>query len=172
LEYQFDVETLKHLVLHKSKFSFLKYPIGADGVVSFATLMRYDRATAEGSAMDLGALRHYVDSGHKLLIYHGYADMAISPYSTIDLYRKLNDPAAVLFMIPNMGHCGGGGAPDQFDTLGLLEDWTEKAQQPGSILAVSKEVPTKTMLICQYPKEARQSKPETGAATASECITP
>jgi len=172
LEYQFDVEILKHLVLHESAFSFLKYPIGVDGVISAATLRRYDRATAEGGALDLVALRHYIDSGHKLLIYHGYADMAISPYSTIDLYQRLNDPAAVLFMVPNMGHCGGGGAPDQFDTLGLIHNWTEKAKKPGSILAASKQVPTKTLLICPYPKEARQVKPETGAATTSECIAP
>jgi len=172
IEYEFDVEVLKYFVLRDKNFSFLSYPVGVDGIVDSATLKRYDRATAEGSALDVAALRRYLNSGRKLILYHGYADTAISPYSTVDFYRRLNDPAAMLFMVPNMGHCGGGGVPDEFDTLRLLENWREKKQRPTSILAANKRLPSQTMLICPYPKEARQLKPETDTATHLECTAP
>jgi feruloyl esterase len=31
-----------------------------------------------------------------------------------------------LFMVPGMGHCGGGPGVNSFDSIGALEKWVEK----------------------------------------------
>ena len=30
-----------------------------------------------------------------------------------------------LFMVPGMGHCGGGEGPNRFDAVASLEQWVE-----------------------------------------------
>jgi len=34
-----------------------------------------------------------------------------------------------LFMVPGMGHCGGGDGPNTFDKLDVISDWVEKRQR-------------------------------------------
>src|SRR5690242_155518 len=73
---------------------------------------------------DLSPFRNH---GGKLLMYHGFADPLISPYSSIDYYTnvvKLEnggvfDPGSTqnyfrLFMVPGMNHCYGGPGPHVF----------------------------------------------------------
>ncbi|MDB6045870.1 MAG: Tannase and feruloyl esterase, partial [Gammaproteobacteria bacterium] len=40
-----------------------------------------------------------------------------------------------LFMVPGMGHCGGGIGTDRFDAMTPLIDWVEKGKAPGTIRA-------------------------------------
>jgi hypothetical protein len=40
-----------------------------------------------------------------------------------------------LYLIPNMGHCGGGPATDQFDLLSPLVAWVEQGADPDPIAA-------------------------------------
>ena len=58
--------------------------------------------------------------GGKLILYHGWADPAISPYGTLAYYQAVLDTMgglektqefARLFMVPGMYHCSGGNAP-------------------------------------------------------------
>jgi feruloyl esterase len=40
-----------------------------------------------------------------------------------------------LFLMPGVGHCGGGVGPDQADFLGALERWKEAGEAPAQITA-------------------------------------
>lgn len=68
-------------------------------------------------------LDSFRDSKSKLLLYHGFADPLISPYTSIDYYNavvKREGSAAKtqkyfrLFMVPGMNHCHGGPGPHVF----------------------------------------------------------
>jgi len=43
-----------------------------------------------------------------------------------------------LFLLPGVGHCGGGAGPDKANFLGALEKWDESGVAPDRITA-SKE---------------------------------
>jgi feruloyl esterase len=90
--------------------------------------------------------------GGRLVIYSGWADPVIAPYSAVDYYRRLAAHDHVrLFMIPGMLHCQGGEAPNAFgqapiapaaqpdaehDIRRALEAWVEDGRSPESITAV------------------------------------
>ena len=77
-----------------------------------------------------------------------------------------------LFMVPGMGHCGGGPGPNQFgqtggdgdtdhDVVVALEQWVEKGAAPKRIVATkyvdndrAKGVEM-TRPLCVYPKAAK-----------------
>jgi feruloyl esterase len=40
-----------------------------------------------------------------------------------------------LFMVPGMGHCGGGEGTSTFDMVAALEQWVEEKKAPDQILA-------------------------------------
>jgi feruloyl esterase len=62
-----------------------------------------------------------------------------------------------LFMVPGMGHCGGGEGPNTFDALTALEQWVEQGKAPDSMLAShsTNGVVDRTRPLCPYPQTAR-----------------
>ncbi len=93
---------------------------------------------------DLSAFRA---RGGKLIIYHGWADQAISPWATLDYYVAVERQAggyahsqsfSRLYMIPGLYHCPCGpyatGDPatnPQF--MAQLVAWVEQGQAPGNV---------------------------------------
>jgi feruloyl esterase len=80
--------------------------------------------------------------GGKLLLYHGWADPGPAPENTVNYYEAVNkklggkqDDWMRLFLMPGVGHCGGGVGPDQADFLSALERWREKGDAPAQITA-------------------------------------
>jgi len=151
-----------------------------DGVVKSSTLkMLYDRLGPD-IPDDPTKLASFFRKGGKLLIYHGYDDLIISPYRSIwyyeDLagktggYKKLEGQAR-LFMVPGMQHCNGGPGPNAFDTLSALEKWVEKGVAPDTIVAShsTNGMIDRTMPLCKFPEQARYkgSGAVTGAANWS-----
>ncbi len=61
-----------------------------------------------------------------------------------------------LFMVPGMGHCGGGDGTDVFDKRAVLEQWVEQKKAPEQIIAshVSGGKADKTRPLCPYPQIA------------------
>ncbi len=118
---------------------------------------------------DLAAFKN---RGGKIIWYHGASDPGPSRLYTVNYFNSiasLNGTAqsfAKLYLVPNMGHCGGGPAPDQFDLLTPLVNWVEKGVAPDTIVASGtafKTAPTtRTHPLCAYPKVAKY----TGAAGA------
>jgi feruloyl esterase len=108
-------------------------------------------------------LRAFKARGGKLLMYHGWSDSAISPGNAIDYYtsvqKKLGgkqEDFVRLFMVPGMGHCGGGDGPNQINWMAALERWRESNEAPQSIPAAkvaANRVET-TRPLCPYPQVA------------------
>jgi feruloyl esterase len=110
-------------------------------------------------------IQPFVGRGGKLLIYHGWGDQNISPRSSVNYYEKLVtalgkaqvEESVRLFMVPGMGHCGGGEGPDHFDMLAPMEQWREHGKAPAEVIA-SKITDGKvafTRPLCPYPQVAR-----------------
>jgi feruloyl esterase len=139
--------------------------IESNGVVKADALnLVYTRLAADVPD-DPSAFAAYFAKGGKLLIYHGYDDLVISPYSSIWFYEDLAkenggypklQQNARLFMVPGMQHCVDGSGPNSFDTLSALEQWVEKGNPPEAIPAThsTNNVVDRTMPLCKFPEEA------------------
>ena len=114
---------------------------------------------------DPSAYGAYFAKGGKLLIYHGYDDLIISPYSSIWFYEDLAQENggyekvqqnARLFMVPGMQHCVGGAGPNVFESLTALEQWVEKGIAPDAIPAThsANNAVDRTMPLCKFPEKA------------------
>ena len=112
-------------------------------------------------------------SGHKLLVYHGWADWLVVPgeairyydavmehYSVVDADKPKTDVGDFyrLFMLPGVEHCVGGAGPDEIDTLSAVVGWVEHGIAPASIVA-TKHGPGGSVVserpICPYPQVAK-----------------
>ena len=121
-----------------------------------------DRGVLAATSTDLSA---FTGRGGKLLVYHGWADQNIPPRESVIYFNQLVntmgkknvDDAVRLFMVPGMGHCGGGDGPNDFDMLAALEQWREHGNAPARILAsqVNEGRLTRTRPLCPYPQIAK-----------------
>ena len=104
--------------------------------------------------------------GGKLLLYHGWADPGPAPENTINyseaVIKKLGgkqDDWMRVFLMPGVGHCGGGVGPDQADFLGALERWREQGVAPGQIIATRPAgrggASPMSRPLCPHPQVAR-----------------
>ena len=110
---------------------------------------------------NLSAFRRH---GGKLILYHGWADTALTPYMTIDYFARAAaaagpeaDDSLRLYMVPGMAHCGGGLATDRFDLMTRLVDWVENGTAPGSVEARRLDdsgAVDRTRPLCPYPQQA------------------
>jgi tannase/feruloyl esterase len=104
--------------------------------------------------------------GGKMLIYHGWSDQLLSPYTTIEYFKSVqhtlggasktaNDVR--LFMVPGMMHCSGGEGPDTFDKVGTLDRWVEEGKPPDLITASHRTdgKVDRTRPLCPYPQVAK-----------------
>jgi feruloyl esterase len=102
----------------------------------------------------------------KLLMYHGWADPVVPPEDGIRYYEKVGrvmggtekvDSFFRLFMVPGMGHCGGGPGPDKFDALGALDRWVTEGTAPPRIIASHSTdgKVDRTRPLCPYPQVAK-----------------
>ena len=116
------------------------------------------------NAMDPN-LKPFVARGGKLIQYHGWADQQIPSGSSVEYYQKVLDTMGGarqvqsnyrLFMVPGMGHCGGGDGTSTFDMLTALEQWVEKGSAPDRIHAshVTNGTADRTRPLCPYPQAA------------------
>lgn len=139
-------------------------------VAGDAVIARYRRTLAVGSADDPARLAAFLAKGRKLILYHGFADAALSPYTTIRYYRTLArkrggyaraQQQVRLFMAPGLDHCRLGPGPNSFDMLSALDAWVEHGTAPEAILATKyvQDKPAqgvaRTMPLCKFPEEAR-----------------
>jgi len=124
----------------------------------------------------------------KIIWYHGLSDPGPPATGTIEYYKEMaarNDgfentmKFARLFLIPNMGHCGGGPATDRFDLLTPLVDWVEHSVAPDAIIASGTRFTpaptTRSRPLCPYPREVRYVGPPGGdlsVATNYNCVMP
>jgi hypothetical protein len=124
----------------------------------------------------------------KIIWYHGVSDPGPPVQGTIAYYEGLagrnggveeTKSFARLFLVPNMGHCRGGPATDQFDMLTPLVAWVEHGNAPDQIIAsgtrFTSAPTTRSRPLCPYPQEARYVGPAGGdlaAAANYACVAP
>jgi len=131
---------------------------------------------------DLSKLR---SRGGKLILYHGWADPAISAFGTIAYYddvvkkaggRTQSDTFVQLFMAPGMHHCQGNGpGPNRFDMLAALDEWVEKGSAPARVVAshATAGVVDRTRPLCSYPQVAKyMGRGSIDAAENFQCVAP
>jgi len=127
-------------------------------------------------------LRDVLESGKKILMYHGWGDSGANPVRSIryrdSVVKFLEDARGVahgrkrvkgdtwkgdketdkflrLYMVPGMGHCGGGQGHSTVDWLTPLVNWVENGVAPEAIIgSKTSGGVTSTRPHCPYPQEA------------------
>jgi feruloyl esterase len=126
-------------------------------------------------ATDPNLSRFLNREGGKLLLYHGWADAESQGEPTLDYYKAVvqatfggNIEAARekvrLFMVPGMGHCGGGPGCSEWDRLAPLVDWVENGKAPDHLVAEHRtngRVDNQRR-VCAYPQRAVYAGPAGG----------
>jgi feruloyl esterase len=106
-------------------------------------------------------IKPFLAHGGKLLMYHGWADPGVPPLASVNYYKTAVDTVGGegktkdsirLFMVPGMGHCGGGEGPNTFDMMAPMTAWRENGQPPERIIASR---PGRTRPLCAYPTVAK-----------------
>jgi feruloyl esterase len=120
--------------------------------------------------------------GGKLLLYHGWADTGVNPFTTVQYYRRVLERTgpetpsfARLFMVPGMFHCRGGLGADRFDGLAALMAWVERDAAPVRIVAsrIENGRVVRTRALCPYPQVARyRGEGSTDDAANFACVAP
>lgn len=101
--------------------------------------------------------RPFRDAGHKLLLWHGWADNIIMPQGTIDLYNAVVDftnagdlsktqDFARLYMAPGVQHCG----MDTDVYFEALVAWVENGTAPDGLVASKDQ--RMMGLLCPHPE--------------------
>jgi Tannase and feruloyl esterase len=123
-----------------------KFNFDTDAPKIFAKTEDYPQSSMDfmtGVSLDLRPFRNH---GGKLIISSSVNDGIFSGASIARWYRKMNnhmggkaDNFARLFMIPNMAHCGGGPATNDFavNELNAITAWVENGVTPEQIIAAN-----------------------------------
>lgn len=148
-----------NMVYNDPKWDFRTF----DPVAGFATAREKTGAALDATNPDLSAFH---DRGGKLIVYHGWADAAISPLYSIRYYENVEsklgkDETASftrLYLMPGVKHCVQGPGPDSIGQFGLpgmkdstannnvihaLQDWVEQGKAPEAITATKYAEPSK-----------------------------
>lgn len=106
-------------------------------------------------------LHEFQQAGHKLVVYHGWADWLVAPGESVRYYQQVKaankdaDSFYRLFMIPGMAHCSGGPGEDAIDPLTAVVDWVEHNKAPAQMVASKNKEQASSRLICPYPTTAK-----------------
>lgn len=103
------------------------------------------------------------DRGGKLLMWYGVDDPFVSYAEGLQIFGDvvaasgdvtLAKQWSRLFLVPGIGHCGGGTGPQDVPTqaLGALVRWVEEGDAPDGIVASNPD--GRTFLLCSYPDRA------------------
>jgi len=154
----YAVDYFKHIVFKNASWDPSTLNFGSDVAEA------YPAANQIFDANDprLGA---FTSRGGKLLMYQGWAEPGIPPGHVVNYYAAVKAhtegaaSAVRLFMVPGMGHCGGGDGASTFDMVAALDKWVESGTPPEQIPAsrVRAGKVDRTRPLCAYPKYARYS---------------
>jgi len=127
-------------------------------------------------------LRAFKARGGKLIHYHGWSDAQPSPANSVDYFGRVQKSLGAdtgdfyrLFMVPGMGHCGGGPGTDQFDKVATIRAWVEQGKAPKLILAEHKSDgrTDRSRPLCPHPQIAKyRGSGNTDDAANFACAVP
>ena len=107
-------------------------------------------------------LTPFTARGGKLIMYQGWAEPGIPPRNLVAYYDEVQQKttaaadAVRLFMVPGMGHCGGGNGTSTFDMVAALDAWVTKGTAPARISAsrLRDGKVDRTRPLCAWPRVA------------------
>jgi len=154
LQFAFGTQGFKYLVFGDPDWDYSSYDFSG-----FERDVAQLSSVADATDPDLSGLKA---SGGKLLIWHGWADPALTAQASIDYYEAAAelDPDTSdyfrLFLLPGVHHCAGGPGPSRAEWLEVMEDWVENGQAPESLIAYRIEEAEVVMSrrLCVYPGRA------------------
>jgi Tannase and feruloyl esterase len=161
----------------------LRYPADYDGILAGAPSFNLGRELGRREKTPqfdetIPNLKAFPERGGKLILYHGAND---GPGETVKFFERVLSTMGQknanefvrLYIVPEMGHCGGGPVPEfglrlqpHADSLhsmvAALEQWVENGVAPNAIIATKYRVDenpasgiVRTRPLCPYPMEAR-----------------
>ena len=122
-------------------------------------------------------------NGGKIVSYHGWTDVAVSPFMLADYYEEvlalMGDKETkdfyTLYMVPGMYHCSGGVGCESADFFTQLVNWVEKGISPEEIIGSHIEGGDvlRTRPLCPYPEVARYNgSGSIDEAANFDCVIP
>jgi hypothetical protein len=154
LRYSFGTQLFKYLVFNDPEWDYTKYDLS-----TWRNDTKRTAAYLNATSPDLSAFKA---KGHKLLLWHGWADAGLSPLATIKYYEEVKardakaDGFVKMFLMPGVLHCGGGSGPDNADWASAIDGWVESGKAPTTIIAQkgSGTAVSRTRPLCPYPQHA------------------
>ena len=122
-------------------------------------------------------IRPFINSGGKLILWHGGNDGALSVNSTAEYVANVRnavgatnaDASTRFYVAPGVDHCAGGPGADSTDLLTALDQWVTKGAAPATLTAEKRDASgalTFARPLCQYPQYPRYTGPANDAAAA------
>ncbi|MEX3810134.1 tannase/feruloyl esterase family alpha/beta hydrolase [Paraburkholderia sp. BR13439] len=129
----------------------------------YATYLKANHPFIDATSPDLSAFNA---AGGKLILWHGWADQHISPLFTIQYYEAMQntmgtssvDQFARLYLVPGVGHCGGGEGNPNIDLVSKITNWVEESRVPTSVMTYqtdSSNNVTASRPVYPYPAVAK-----------------
>ncbi len=154
LRFSFGTQLFKYLVFNDPAWDYTTYDLS-----TWKSDTKRTASVLNATNPDLGAFK---SKGHKLLLWHGWADAGLSPLATIKYYDevKARDPQlddyVRMFLMPGVLHCGGGAGPDRADWAAAIDGWVESGKAPDRVIAQkgAGATVTRTRPLCPYPQHA------------------
>lgn len=126
-------------------------------------LARYNAQAQLFNALDTD-IRSFEQAGGKLIMWHGWGDPGVPPMSSVDYYNSVRHTLGEgvtrfirLYMLPGVGHCGGGDGPDKLNLMDPIMRWVEDGVAPEKIEVSRKSFGRvqQTRPIFPFPATAR-----------------
>jgi feruloyl esterase len=134
------------------------------------TTLNYDSDVARASKRENlvfdatnADLSPFTRRGGKLVMYQGWAEPGIPPGNLVKYYGEIQQKtsgaadAVRVFMVPGMGHCGGGNGTSTFDMVAALDAWRDGGKAPLHVNAsrVRDGNVDRTRPLCAWPAVAK-----------------
>ena len=154
LRFAFGTGIFKYLVFNDPNWGYSTYDL-ANWRKDTALAATFLNATSP----DLSA---FSSRGGKLILWHGWADPALTPLASIRYHDQVyaRDPNAGgyfrTFLMPGVLHCSGGAGPDMVDWTTTIADWVEIGMAPDRVVATKAAggTVTRSRPLCAYPQKA------------------
>jgi len=152
LRWGFGTQLFKYFVFNDPAWDYTKYDFK-----NFAKDTELTASYLNATNPDLSAFK---SKGHKLILWHGWADAGLSPLGTIKYYDAVHakdaaaDEFVRMFLLPGVLHCGGGAGPDTVDWTNTIVDWLEHGKAPDRVIAkkMAQGAATRSRPVCPYPQ--------------------
>ncbi len=145
---------VKFLVFNDPNWDYSKY--------NFASWKKDSALAASFLNATNPDLSAFSSRGGKLILWHGWADPALTPLASIRYHEQVyaRDPNAAsyfrTFLMPGVLHCGGGAGPDTADWTEAIVQWVEHGKAPERVVATKMQGAqvARSRPLCPYPQKA------------------